>query len=617
MRKEMKQAAKANLRKHYWILLVVCLFAGFLGIEYGSSFTAIHSEVRLQINGSKEAKEEKIGITDLVTDLLEGNDTAAEDQVALNKDRIQANDTNRYLGRSKGVFASILNTFSTGGFLVSLMSILRNITGSFSASVLIVSILGLALTLFVWLFIKETYLVVARRITLETRTYEKVPLRRFFYPIHTKKWPRIAWNMFVTTIYQFLWSLTIIGGFIKSYSYRMVPYILAENPDMKANETIRLSRELMKGHKWECFVADLSFLGWWLLESITFGLSGIFYSNPYKAAFFAEYYAYLRKIAREKQIPGADRLCDIWLYEKPEEAAVYSAYADAVEHIENAPAMPAAPKGFWATIAKVFGIMPVFSPEVANYEHAKAIHYQLRQAQEILDRKVYPGRMAPIPFTNKVASTSNLMPTKSYTVLNLVLMFFIFSFIGWVWEVSLHLVSDGVFVNRGVMHGPWLPIYGTGGILILVALKSLREKPAFEFISGIALCGIVEYFTAWYLEVTHDGQKWWDYTGYFLNLDGRICAEGLLIFGLGGLAIVYLLAPSLDNLLKRFNQKVLAVIAAVLLVVFIGDQIYSSKHPNTGKGITDYDTEAEETAESSSNWALLLENVTLPEIKVG
>ena len=613
MRKEMKQAAKANLRKHYWILVVVCLFAGFLGIEYGSSFTAIHSEVNLQINGTDDS-EEQAGITGLVTDLLMGDEDAAEGQVEQNKEEIQRNDTNRYLGRSKGVFASILNTFSTGGFLVSLMSVLRNITGSTDISVVLLSIGGLALAVFVWLFIKETYLVIARRITMETRTYEKVPLRRFFYPIHTKKWAQIAWNMFVKNVYQWLWSFTIIGGIIKSYSYRMVPYILAENPNLKANETITLSRKLMDGHKWECFVADVSFLGWWLLEVVTLGLSGIFYSNPYKAAFFGEYYAYLRKAAKIKQTPGVDKLCDNWLYEKPEEAAVYAAYADVTDQIKNAPAMPEAPKGFWATIAKVFGIMPVFSQEVADYEEAKAVHYQLRQALDILDRKSYPGRMAPVPFTNKVATTSNLMPTKSYTLLNLIMMFFIISFIGWLWEVSLHLVSDGVFVNRGVMHGPWLPIYGTGGVLILIALKSLREKPAVEFISGVALCGIVEYFTAWHLEMTHNGQKWWDYTGYFINLDGRICGEGLLIFGLGGLAIVYLLAPALDNLLKKVNRKILAIIAAVLLVVFIGDQIYSSKHPNTGKGITDYGTAAEDAAENSSDW-MIAENITLPEWK--
>ena len=59
----------------------------------------------------------------------------------------------------------------------------------------------------------------------------------------------------------------------------------------------------------------------------------------------------------------------------------------------------------------------------------------------------------------------------------------------------------------------------------------------------VVLCGVVEYFTSYYLEVTQ-GKKWWDYSGYFLNLNGRICAEGLLVFGVGGMAIVYALALS-------------------------------------------------------------------------
>ena len=63
--------------------------------------------------------------------------------------------------------------------------------------------------------------------------------------------------MLVKYIYEFLWSLTVIGGIIKRYSYYMVPYIVAENPDISAKNAIRLSRKMMNGHKWECFVFEL------------------------------------------------------------------------------------------------------------------------------------------------------------------------------------------------------------------------------------------------------------------------------------------------------------------------------------------------------------------------
>ena len=128
-----------------------------------------------------------------------------------------------------------------------------------------------------------------------------------------------------------------------------------------------------------------------------------------------------------------------------------------------------------------------------------------------------------------------------------------------------------------------------GGVLILVLLYRLRRWPLLEFGAAIVLCGLAEYFTSYYLELTHSGMRWWDYSGYFLNLNGRICAEGLFAFGVGGMAIVYFLAPAIDNRLRRLKPAVSAPLCAALLAVFIGDQIYSHYHPNMGRGITDYE----------------------------
>lgn len=182
---------------------------------------------------------------------------------------------------------------------------------------------------------------------------------------------------------------------------------------------------------------------------------------------------------------------------------------------------------------------------------------------------------------------ADLPAERSYTILNLVAMFFILSVVGWVFEVGFGAVKDGVIANRGVLHGPWLPIYGRGAILILVLLKKLRDKPAAEFAAIVVLSGCLEYFISWYLEVTHDGQKWWDYTGYFLNLNGRICAVGLLFFGVAGMMVVYFVAPVLDDLLRKVKPGLLMVVAVLLIMVYAGDQIYSTVNPNTGTGITE------------------------------
>lgn len=102
-------------------------------------------------------------------------------------------------------------------------------------------------------------------------------------------------TLFLRNLYLFLWSLLfVIPGIVKSYSYRMVPYILAESPEMDQKEAFRLSREMMDGYKWEAFVFDLSFIGWYILDCLTFGILGIFWVDPYKSGADAELYAAIR-----------------------------------------------------------------------------------------------------------------------------------------------------------------------------------------------------------------------------------------------------------------------------------------------------------------------------------
>lgn len=147
------------------------------------------------------------------------------------------------------------------------------------------------------------------------------------------------------------------------------------------------------------------------------------------------------------------------------------------------------------------------------------------------------------------------------------------------------MISDGSFVNRGFLHGPWLPIYGSGSVLILTLLNKLRKKPLLEFLAIILLCGCIEYYVSWFLEQLYDGMRWWDYSDYFLNLNGRICIEGLLAFGLGGMVIVYVYAPLLDCLFRRIPKKILVPACMVLILIFCADLIYSGRSPNLGNGI--------------------------------
>lgn len=201
----------------------------------------------------------------------------------------------------------------------------------------------------------------------------------------------------------------------------------------------------------------------------------------------------------------------------------------------------------------------------------------------------YPGLASPKEhisrFTHKNVVHRDYH--RNYTLSSYILMFFMFSFIGWIWEVGIHIIEDGIFVNRGTMFGPWLPIYGVGGLMGVVLLKRIMDNQVLTFISVVVLCSVVEYATSWYLE-EFKHIKYWDYTGYFCNINGRICLEGALIFGFAGCAGIYILAPFFDDVLKRIPEKARVTACVVLLMLFGSDMVYSKVHPNTGKGITDY-----------------------------
>lgn len=172
------------------------------------------------------------------------------------------------------------------------------------------------------------------------------------------------------------------------------------------------------------------------------------------------------------------------------------------------------------------------------------------------------------------------------TLMNLVLTFFIFSFVGWSWEVALHLWEDGMFVNRGVLYGPWLPIYGTGGVLLMTLLRPLFHRPLMTFGAIMGACGIMEYITGWYLE-TFLGARWWDYRDMPFNIQGRVCLAGLLIFGVGGCLYVYFLAPRMKRLFDKIPESVKKVVCVILMILFIVDAAYSGFIlPNQGVGIS-------------------------------
>ena len=152
------------------------------------------------------------------------------------------------------------------------------------------------------ILIAEALRVAGRKYFLEARNIENTKIAVMGEIFKKGNWKNVAITMLLKNIYNLLWYLTIIGGFIKSYEYRMIPYILADNPKIDRKEAFKLSKKMMKGNKWKTFVLDLSFILWNILSLITFGILNILYVNPYKAATVTELYITLRQNVNKENI---------------------------------------------------------------------------------------------------------------------------------------------------------------------------------------------------------------------------------------------------------------------------------------------------------------------------
>lgn len=166
-----------------------------------------------------------------------------------------------------------------------------------------------------------------------------------------------------------------------------------------------------------------------------------------------------------------------------------------------------------------------------------------------------------------------------------ILLFFLVSFLGWLWEVGIYLVRERRFVNRGITIGPWLPVYGAGALLLYFLLHKWRKRPFLVFFISMTVCSALEYGTGFVLEKMW-GVKWWDYSDMLLNLNGHICLASCLMFGAGGVLLLSFLLPRYTALYHKAPAKIRAFISLSLLVLFVMDAAYSADFPHMGRGIT-------------------------------
>ena len=552
--KEIKKNAHKNVKTHYATYLVLCLAAVLMGSEFSSTLSLLKQDNAKSVSGLLMHSSFVKSMTSL---LPEG-----------------------VFGTSNGVFAHVVNGITSGSFVKTLFLGLSTIVHSKDIASICFVVIGLCISVFYRVYIVNVLPVINRRLFLEGRVYAKLPLDRLVYLMRIRKQIHVAFVKLVKSIILTVMNFTVVGGIYFYYAYFLVDYILAENPTISLKDAFSLSRNMMKEHKFECFKWQLSMAGWYILDVCTFGMSAIFYSNMYRMSVMCEFYT-----LRRKEFQSAI-LNDTYLFEKPSSALMRNTYSDVIAALNAKNPIENAYTGVKKFLCDNFGIIFHLSSKEKQYERYT---YNKMEAETMITEVYllcYPVRLSPIEEEYKKSNLRVLHPNRNYTITSILVCFFFMCFVGWIWEVSLSMISYGKFVNRGVLHGPWIPIYGFGCVLILLLLKRFRMRPKVEFSMAVLLCGCIEYFTGFFLELTHNGQKWWDYTGYFLNLHGRICAEGLLVFGVGGMAFVYVVAPLIDNWVKEHLNKKLSTACLVLLLLFGGDVIYSHFEPNVGEGVT-------------------------------
>ena len=150
--------------------------------------------------------------------------------------------------------------------------------------------------------------------------------------------------------------------------------------------------------------------------------------------------------------------------------------------------------------------------------------------------------------------------------------FIIYSFIDWVYESILCSITEKKLVNRGFLTGPVCPVYGCGALIIIFCLSGVKDNLLALFLSSVVLTTVLEYITSYLLEKFFHA-KWWDYSQYRFNVNGRVCLWGSLIFGLLSVAVIEWAHPFITGLLGKISPIALLWAGGVVFGVFLCDVV--------------------------------------------
>ena len=155
----------------------------------------------------------------------------------------------------------------------------------------------------------------------------------------------------------------------------------------------------------------------------------------------------------------------------------------------------------------------------------------------------------------------------------LFLIFLTGCLVGWIYEEIFYWITEGLLRNRGVLYGPWLPIYGIGALGIY-AMKPMKNHPVLLFSLCAAVTGIVEYIIG-FVGIHLFGLRLWDYRGLFWNIDGIICFRSVVSFAFMGLVFHYLLEPAAERMVREMPSKSVHAVCLAALLLFLADCLLS------------------------------------------
>lgn len=182
------------------------------------------------------------------------------------------------------------------------------------------------------------------------------------------------------------------------------------------------------------------------------------------------------------------------------------------------------------------------------------------------------------------------------------LLFMIYSILGWCMESTKMIFNKNVghFVNRGVLTGPYLPIYGFGVVAMDILLHKYNNDILALFILSIFTCGTLEYLTSYIMEKLFNA-RWWDYSSRKFNINGRICLETLIPFGIAGVITICYSNPLFVKLLMMIPDFILHIISIVSLITIITDFIFCI-YILIGLKFTEADLSSPDDTEAISNY---------------